>query len=210
MKYLHFTSTEHLCVRKATSGTTWQLSRPGNGCSLFSNSPAPSGRPWSFSHCRETVGHSVSFFLTSLFHFQPLLSYFCHFSLYLAAFISHIPLFSSSYFLVCALSCTLLPSVSFCFLLSLSLFLYHFWPALLLLLPLSSAALWLFLIIQHHVALCSPHLDHIILKSEGTALLFQWGLVRCLEEKNGSRRRKKRCHPQPSQRDECTLTKPPL
>lgn len=61
------------------------------------------------------------------------------------------------------------------------------------------------------VALCSPHLDHVILKSGGTALLFS--LSACSQrrgEKKTAQERGKRCHPQPSQRDECTLTKSPL
>lgn len=61
------------------------------------------------------------------------------------------------------------------------------------------------------VGLCSPHLDHVILKSGGTALLFS--MSACLwrrGEKKTEQERGKRCHPQPSQRDECTLTKSPL
>lgn len=74
--------------------------------------------------------------------------------------------------------CFLLLSVTIClflFLLSLSLSL-SFWPTWLHLFPPSSAALGLSLIILHQnifsslfPALCSSHLDHVILKSEGTA-----------------------------------------
>lgn len=69
------------------------------------------------------------------------------------------------------------------------------------------------------VALCSPHLDHIILKSEGTARLLSMrarsrrgesGRKYIKKKKGREQERGKRCHPQPSQRDECTLTKSPL
>lgn len=58
----------------------------------FSNSPAPSGRPCSFSHCRETEDHSISFFL----HLSFILTLSCLISALLLSllhsYISVIPL----------------------------------------------------------------------------------------------------------------------
>lgn len=111
--------------------------------------------------------HFCSLFctLTSLFHSPFLLSYFPAFPL----------------------SCTLLPSVSSCALfLPRSVFLARSASP-------SSSQLSCSGIVRDHstskyllltVALCSPHLDHVILKSEGTALLFSMSACSRWREKD--------------------------
>lgn len=101
--------------------STWHLSELGNGCSLFFNSPAPSRMAlFPFSHWRETENHRLFLYL-HLPHSPSLWLYSCTFSLPLCTYLSlsFPPLLS--HFLAFALSRTLLPSVSFCFLLPLPL-----------------------------------------------------------------------------------------
>lgn len=113
----------YICVSEsqhhALWNSTWHLSRLGNGCSLFSNSPAPSGRPCSLSHCREITAFPSPYISLSFSLSLVLFPHFC------SLFCTLTSLFHSpsllSYFLAFPLSCTLLPSVSFCFLLSPSL-----------------------------------------------------------------------------------------
>lgn len=161
--------------------STWHLSRPGNGCSLFSNSPAPSGRPCSFSHCRETADHRVSFLL----HFYSLLSYF----LCTLTSLFHSPSLLSNFLAFRSL----LHSVAF------RLFLFSALSLSLLSLrsasPPSSQLSCSGIVPDHStskyllltVALCSPHLDHVILKSEGTTL--QISMSACLRQRGKKRQR---------------------
>lgn len=133
-----FTSGECLytvCVSEsrnhAVRNSTWHLSGPGNGSSLFSNSPAPWCR-CSFCHCGET--RPQGFLLPTC-----LLSQLSLVLRFLPILRSYIPSFYSSppFSLAPAFSCTLLPPVPFYFLLSLS-----FCRAQLHLLLLSSLLLW--------------------------------------------------------------------
>lgn len=124
---------------------------------------------------RETEDHKRSFLL----HLSFILTHFCLISTLLhsllhfyISFISILFCLISQLLLFLALCCLLSPY--FC---SLSVSLYlSLLPAQLHIPSLGSAALGLSLIIEHQnifsslfPGLCSPHLDHVILKSEGTA-----------------------------------------
>lgn len=146
-----------------------------------------------------------------IFHSHSLLSYFHTLALSFAP--SH--LFFIPFVFCLIFSLLLSHFVAFCLILFSALPLClsgPLWPHLL---PLSSAALGSSLTIRHQniyssLLPCSPHLDHVILKSEGTALLFSMSACSWKRKRDWEQERGKRCHPQQSQRDECTLTKSPL
>lgn len=181
---------------------------------LFSVSQFPcSTMPWfPFCHRRQTEDHRVSsVFLTSSSAILSRFTLACslvNLPMFLFLSLLFLPVFSPSRSVA---SCPILFS-----------FLSFFLPST----SVSSARLLLrdrstpkYRLLA--VALCSPHLDHIILKSEGTARLLSMracsrrgesGRKNILKKKKNGREqeRGKRCHPQPSQRDECSLTKSPL
>lgn len=99
--------------------------------------------------------------------------------------------------------CSFLHSVAFCLFSSVAVSLYIFLlPAQLHVPSLSSAALGLSLIIQHQnifsslfPGLCSPHLNHVILKSEGTAFaVFNESLFVEKEKRPGAGKGKAMSH----------------
>lgn len=175
IKSWYFTSTEclYMCVRKPTSCTVELYMTPvKTGKWLFSVFQFPcsirTALFLSFSLWKDR--RSQGFLLLTSFSFSLVL--FLHYG---SLFCTLTSLFHSpsllSYFVAFTLSCSLLPSV-FLFSLSLSLTRSASPPSSQLscsgIVPDHSTSKYLLLT----VALCSPHLDHVILKSEGTALLF--------------------------------------
>lgn len=164
---------------------------------------------------RQTITRGLSFLL----HLSFILTLSCLFSTLLLSLLrSYISLLLPFSFVLFPSSCSLLHFVAFCLLLFSA-------PSLSLSVSLSRSAsppssqLSCSGIVPDHstskyllltVALCSPHLGHVILKSEGTALLFSMSACSRKRKRDREQERGKRCHPQQSQRDECTLTKSPL
>lgn len=184
-KNWYFTSTECLCVRKPTSCTVELYMTPvKTGKWLFSVFQFPcSIRPALFLFSLQRDRRSQGFLILTSLSFSLSLVLFQHFS---SLFCHLTSLFHSpsllSYFLVSALSCAL--QSTFCFLLLVFLVRSASPPSS----QLSCSGIvpdhWTSKYLLLMVALCSPHLDHVILKSEGTALLFSMSAC--------SQRRKKR------------------
>lgn len=167
--------------------------------------PAPSGRPSSFSLCRHRRSQA-QLLPTSLFHFDPLS--FLHFLLCLLhsyiSFICH----SFVWFLSFSLCLALHRFPSLCF--PSLFFVFQAFPSLLA----AQLLLW-DCPTSFDIKISSPQRCPVFpssrpcnIKVRGDTLAVFCARFFAAEKKRP--RAGKRCHPQRSQRDECTLTKSPL